>query len=179
MNYSENNKTYGRKVIRKNKRNQFVAWCVVLWIVFSVVTVVISGIVHLFVCTNMMKANASSENVVAPITETIEEPETINLGEYKLTAYCACAKCCGKTDGITASGAKAVEGVTVAADPKVIPMGTEIIIDGHEYIVQDTGGAIKGNRIDVYFDSHQDALEFGVQYKNIYTMKEGETSGQV
>lgn len=88
-------------------------------------------------------------------------------GVYKITAYCPCKKCCGKSDGITASGEKAVEGVTVAMD-KSIPFGTKIYIDGvGERIVQDRGGAIKGNRIDLYFDSHQEALNFGRQTKQV------------
>ena len=88
-------------------------------------------------------------------------------GVYKITAYCPCKKCCGKSDGITASGEKAIEGITVAMD-KSIPFGTKIYIDGvGERIVQDRGGAIKGNRIDLYFDSHQEALNFGRQTKQV------------
>ena len=87
--------------------------------------------------------------------------------EYVITAYCHCVKCCGKSDGITASGEKAVEGVTVAADTNILPFGTKVIIDGNTYIVQDRGGAIKGNRIDLYFDSHQEALNFGRQTKQV------------
>ena len=60
---------------------------------------------------------------------------------------------------------KATQGVTIATDPDVIPMGTEVEIDGHIYIAQDVGGAISGNRIDLYFDSHEDALQWGVQEK--------------
>ena len=76
-------------------------------------------------------------------------------------------KRCGKADGITASGDKATEGVTVATD-KSIPFGTKIYIDGvGERIVQDRGGAINGNRIDLYFDSHQEALNFGRQTKQV------------
>lgn len=82
-------------------------------------------------------------------------------GTYTITFYCACEKCCGKTDGITASGAKAVEGVTVAA-PKSFAFGTRLNIEGFgERIVQDRGGAIKGNRLDVFVDDHQRALELG------------------
>ena len=87
--------------------------------------------------------------------------------EYVITAYCHCVKCCGKSDGITASGEKAIEGITVAMD-KSIPFGTKIYIDGvGERIVQDRGGAIKGNRIDLYFGSHQEALNFGRQTKQV------------
>jgi 3D (Asp-Asp-Asp) domain-containing protein len=96
--------------------------------------------------------------------ETVQQSD----GEsYVITAYCHCQKCCGKTDGITASGVKAIEGVTVAMD-KNIPFGTKIYIEGvGERIVQDRGGAIKGNRIDLYFSDHQSALNFGRQTKRI------------
>lgn len=55
--------------------------------------------------------------------------------------------------------------MTIATDPDVIPLGTEVEIDGHIYIAQDVGGAVSGNRIDLYFDSHDDALQWGVQEK--------------
>lgn len=82
---------------------------------------------------------------------------------YKITAYCSCAKCCGKSTGRTASGAKATAGVTVAA-PAKFAFGTKLNIGGHIYTVQDRGGAIQGNRIDVYVSSHSAALQWGVKY---------------
>jgi 3D (Asp-Asp-Asp) domain-containing protein len=92
-----------------------------------------------------------------------------------LTAYCSCAKCCGKwtynrPDGIIygAIGEELREGYSIAVDPNVIPYRTEVVIDGEIYKAQDCGGAIKGNRIDVYFEDHNDALDFGVQYKEIF-----------
>ena len=134
----------------------------------------ISGIIHIFCCRCGREVEASEMKPTNAVVTMVEEPESelINLGEYKLTAYCACKKCCGKTDGITASGVKAKEGVTVAADTRVLPFGTKLFINGHEYIVQDKGGAIKGNKIDIYFDNHQEALEFGVQHKEIFMIKE-------
>ena len=101
----------------------------------------------------------------------IEEPKEINLGKFKLTAYCSCKKCCGKSDGITSTGTKATQGRTIAVDTKVIPYGSKVIINGKEYIAEDCGGAIKNNRIDVFFNNHQDALDFGVQYANVYIKK--------
>lgn len=121
-----------------------------------------------------------------PMVYSTIEPKTepkfelVSLGEFKVTAYCHCEQCCGSwakdrpvdADGkpivITASGEIAVQGVTIAADTSVLPFGTKVIMDGHEYTVQDRGGAIKGNKIDVYFESHQEALEFGVQYKELF-----------
>lgn len=93
--------------------------------------------------------------------------ELKNLGQFKLTAYCACSKCCGKSDGITYSGTKATQGRTIAVDPKVIPLGTKVYINGHEYIAEDIGGAINSYHIDVYFDDHSEALKFGVQYADV------------
>lgn len=91
------------------------------------------------------------------------------LGKFKLTAYCNCKKCCGKwSGGPTASGKMPKAGRTIAVDPKVIPLGSKVVINGKTYTAEDTGSAIKNKRIDVYFDSHQAALNFGVQYAEVY-----------
>lgn len=86
------------------------------------------------------------------------------------TAYCPCEKCCGKTDGITATGTKATAGRTIAVDPNVIPYGTELIINGNTYVAEDCGGAIKGNDIDVFFNTHEEALNFGRQELTAYIL---------
>ena len=101
----------------------------------------------------------------------IEEPKEKNLGKFKLTAYCSCKKCCGKTDGITSTGTKATQGRTIAVDTKVIPYGSKVIINGKEYIAEDCGGAIKGsNRFDLLVPCGQ-ADSWGVQYRNVYLVK--------
>lgn len=107
------------------------------------------------------------------IYTTAPEPkfEYGSWGVFEITAYCPCEICCGKSDGITATGAKATEGRTIAADPNVLPYGTKVIINGHEYTVEDCGGSIKGNRIDLYFDSHDDALQWGRQTLEIFVSK--------
>ena len=117
------------------------------------------------------KFNAECEQIylveqLSKVTEIEPDVDTYreHLGEFTITYYDACTKCCGKTDGITASGAVVREGVTVAVDPKVIPLGTYIYIEGIGYrVAQDIGGAIKGNRIDVYVNTHTEALELGVE----------------
>lgn len=95
---------------------------------------------------------------------------TISYGEFKTTAYCACRKCCGHSTGITASGTKVKQGRTCAVDPEYIPLGTHIMIDGHEYITEDTG--VKGRTIDIYFDSHKEALKYGVKNMEVYIIEE-------
>lgn len=95
------------------------------------------------------------------------------IGEFTLTAYCPCSICCGKEDSITATGSLAAEGRTIAVDPSVIPYGSTVTIyfaDGamRTYIAEDCGGAIKGNRIDVFFNDHQSAQNFGIQTAYVY-----------
>ena len=86
--------------------------------------------------------------------------QTISSGTYIVTAYCSCSKCCGKTNGMTASGTKATAGRTVAA-PSNFAFGTKLKINGKIYVVEDRGGAIQGNRIDIYMSSHTQALAWG------------------
>ena len=85
---------------------------------------------------------------------------------YKITAYCPCSKCCGKTTGRTASGTTATAGRTVAASSK-FAFGTKLNIGGHVYTVEDRGGAINGNKIDIFVNSHAEALQWGVRYLNV------------
>ena len=101
-------------------------------------------------------------------TEVITEPAPASLGTFKLTAYCPCEKCCGQwADGITFTGTTATLGRTIAVDPNVIPLGSTVYINGQAYIAEDIGGAIKGNRVDVFFPTHNEALQFGVQYADV------------
>ena len=109
--------------------------------------------------------------------------EPVSLGNFKLTAYCSCSLCCGKwalnrpidengNEIIYGSiGERLQEGYSIAVDPTVIPYRTEVIINGHTYKAQDCGGAIKGNRIDVYFNDHQAALNFGVRYAEVFLVE--------
>ena len=94
---------------------------------------------------------------------------TASSGRYKVTAYCACVRCCGKTNGITASGTKATANRTIAA-PSSFAFGTKVIINGQTYTVEDRGGAIQGNRIDVYMNSHSEALAWGVRYLDVQVL---------
>lgn len=95
-----------------------------------------------------------------------QNQRSVLTGEQAFTAYayCACEICCGEWAkyGKTASGATPEQGRTVAVDPSVIPLGAEIWIDGAgPYTAEDTGSGILGNTVDVFFDSHEDALKWG------------------
>lgn len=101
-----------------------------------------------------------------------------NLPVYVLvlcTAYTAAFDECGKTDGITACGQPAIQGVTVACDG--LPFGTEVVIDGHTYIVQDRfGGNYDKSKIDIYMYKKEDAFKFGRQVKIVEVKDNAETT---
>lgn len=187
---------YSRTAINRRKNQIVFKRILISWVIVLLIGATIGFLIGLSI--KAVGASDAGETVIetstpmvttapinkkTPIEETSEpQPTTelVSLGEFKVTAYCHCEQCCGSwakdrpvdADGkpivITASGEIAVQGVTIAADTSVLPFGTKVIMDGHEYTVQDRGGAIKGNKIDVYFESHQEALEFGVQYKELF-----------
>lgn len=85
---------------------------------------------------NSIEKSTDYTSTTGPSKEILDEWRL-----FTITAYCGCEKCCGKTDRITATGTYAIEGVTIAVDPAVIPYGSEV---------------------DIYFERHEDALRFGV-----------------
>lgn len=112
--------------------------------------------------------------IAAIIAITLTTCRIARAEEWTATAYCPCFRCCQKTDGITACGVKAREGITVAVN--WLKFGTPIYINGKKYIVQDRGAksifGTKKNpkkRVDIYFNSHQDALQFGKRKIDVET----------
>lgn len=107
----------------------------------------------------------TKEVPTVPGTDTVEYTKVLTMNA---TAYCPCSICCGSyANGYTANGTKAGYGVA-AVDTRVIPLGTRLYVEGYGYAVAaDTGGAIKGNRIDLCYGSHQAALNSGFGHKNI------------
>ena len=86
-----------------------------------------------------------------------------------MTAYGSdCIGC----SGITASGTVLEKGRTIAVDPDVIPLGSEVMIDGQVYIAEDTGGAIKGNKLDLFVGTEADSVQYGVQQHEVYIREE-------
>lgn len=95
------------------------------------------------------------------------------IEDVTVTHYNCCVQCCGKDDGITASGVRATPGVTVAVDPTIIPLGADVLVDYgdgelHYYRADDVGGAVKGSRIDLCVSSHEEALQLGRRTATVY-----------
>jgi 3D (Asp-Asp-Asp) domain-containing protein len=95
----------------------------------------------------------------------------------EVTAYCPCQKCCGENaEGITASGHDVSynQGRFVAADTDVLPFGTKLIIPGYTgkpVEVIDRGGAIKGNKLDLFYPTHEEALQWGRQWVDVVVVE--------
>lgn len=128
--------------------------------------------VHSFNVDDIVDEVAGAMLEVQYDLDQIELPQYESLGIFNVTAYCPCRSCSGRYGNMTSTGVIAKEGVTIAVDPNVIPYGTKVYIDGKEYIAQDCGSAIKGNDIDLYFESHEVADKWGVQEKEVYVKKE-------
>ena len=143
--------------------------------VLMILCVIIAGIGAAFAIAGVKEEQ--TEKVVPTVPVQYEDPQESEkieaaldwryIEDCELTAYCPCAVCCGKEDGITATGTVAQEGVTIAVDPDVIPLGSWVEIDGHTYHAEDVGGAVNGNHIDIYFNSHDAAWDFGRRYANV------------
>lgn len=115
------------------------------------------------------------------VTRTVEKLDALaadaqitqnfkNLGSFRLSFYCTCEKCCGAyATGLTKSGTTVTEGRTIAVDPKVIPLGSRVYIDGYGvFIAEDVGSAIKENKIDIAVGNHEQALKLGIDEATIY-----------
>lgn len=141
----------------------------------------------------MLERQREIARVEQYIKEMDSQIDETQIGSYRLrdsnnewkkirvlaTAYTAGYESCGKYPdhpayGITYTGTRATEGRTVAVDPLVIPLGSEVVIPALNgvYIAEDTGRLIKGNRIDIFIEDLQEALEWGVQYIDIYIRKD-------
>jgi 3D (Asp-Asp-Asp) domain-containing protein len=171
---------------RRNRTRFYLALAVILWAVA----------IGLVMCVPA-KSNEATE-AVEPILEDIVNPlpQVVNydmpasgyanlellecLGTFKVTAYCCCPDCCGIWSAQhpsrvgtgyvqkTASGTIPQAGRTVAADWSVLPSGTEILVNGELYVVEDTGSAVVGRHIDIYMEDHSAAREWGVQHIDLY-----------
>lgn len=113
-----------------------------------------------------LEASLSAQNP-APETETAVTAVR-SLGTFRTTGYCPCTRCCGKWGKQTSTGAVPRSGHTIAVDPRVIPYGTKLMINGIIYTAEDCGGGVKGKHIDIYYDTHMQALRHGSRSAEVF-----------
>lgn len=101
-----------------------------------------------------------------------EAKKRVHMGKFRVTYYCACYSCSEGYGNMTSTGVRAKEGRTIAVDPKVIPYRTKVQINGHTYIAEDCGGAIKGKDIDIYLEDHDRVYKSGVDWYDVYILRE-------
>ena len=127
--------------------------------------------------TPTTEAPATTEITMTTEATTTEEKtlEMEYMGVFNVTAYCPCEQCCGiwatnRPNGVVygASGARLKANHSIAVDPTVIPYGTKVVINQIAYVAEDCGGAIKGNRIDIYFENHDEALAFDARNYDVF-----------
>lgn len=104
----------------------------------------------------------------APVYETGEADQF--LGTFKATAYCGCDYCSGG-HALTYSGTVPKANHTIAADLNLYPLGTKLMIDDIVYTVEDKGSSVVDNKIDIYFETHAEALAFGLKNVDVYSVK--------
>ena len=115
--------------------------------------------------TSIITARIAGTNVYAQSVVTVKNYITMRV---RTTGYCNCRSCAGKWAGcMTASGTRPRAKHTIAVDKRLIRLGKKVKIGNIIYRAEDTGGAIKGKRIDVYYSSHRQASAHGVKYQNI------------
>lgn len=141
-----------------------------------IMLVIVFGIIpalHIEPSTNFLSgynADVRSYITAAPIRISAIKPVKAKKKpeKYKVTAYCPCEKCSEGYGRKTSTGVTATEGRTIAVDPTVIPYGTKVHIKGMgDFVAEDCGGDVKGKHIDIYFESHQDTIKFGVRFKTV------------
>lgn len=103
-------------------------------------------------------------------TITIKVKKKKYLGKFYVTHYCPCQRCCGYGGGkVTASGTTPKAGRTVGVNPQLIPYGSKLKVGKQTgYVAEDTGGGIGWKHLDIYCNSHQEALNAGVGYEKVW-----------
>lgn len=113
---------------------------------------------------------SDEENLEETVSD--EDSHTHNglqsLGIFRTTGYCPCYRCSEGWGRRTSTGATATSSHTVAVDPRVIPYGTKLMIEGVIYTAEDRGGGVKGNHIDIFFDSHTQTRQHGSRQQEVF-----------
>ena len=162
---------------RKRKLKKWVKVTISLMFVFGFV-----GMTKLYIDFKIENKIANAEELAKynqPQTNRVIEAENYSnvseyeyIGEFLLTGYDDCPLCQEEFIGMTALGVAPTVQHTVAVDPKVIPLGSHLLIDDVEYVAEDIGGAIKGYHIDIFVGSHEETFaDFCNKTAEVYLIK--------
>jgi 3D (Asp-Asp-Asp) domain-containing protein len=174
--------------MNKNQKDEKISNLIIVGILIALLAVVPS--LQLRAQTRVMEALKETRRDVAGLTEEVsrlrsaievmksdaedrakaEKASTdtqVSLGVFKAFHY-------APTGNRTATGTWPQAGRTIAVDPKVIPLGSEVVVDGHTYVAEDTGGNIKGKTIDIFVESVDVAKQLGVKQVEIYIKQGGD-----
>lgn len=115
-------------------------------------------------------SQADSQEAAETASEETADPHhgLISLGIFRTTGYCPCAKCSEGWGRRTSTGAIATSNHTIAVDPKVIPYGSQIMINGVIYTAEDRGGGVRGNHIDIFYDTHSQTRQHGTRQQEVF-----------
>lgn len=98
-------------------------------------------------------------------------PRLRSLGVFKTTGYCPCRTCSSNWGTRTSTGTTASANHTIAVDPRVIPYGTKVMINGVIYTAEDKGSGVKGKHIDIFYNTHSEARAQGVKYAEVFVFE--------
>ncbi len=117
-----------------------------------------------------VKGEADRENDT-PAEESAPAGAIRSLGIFRTTGYCPCRLCSEGWGRRTSTGTIARANHTIAVDPRVIPYGSRVMINGVVYTAEDRGGAVKGEHIDIFFDTHPQTTQHGSRYQEVFLVE--------
>lgn len=116
------------------------------------------------------EASVEAENSSTEVPYTELTGEETFLGEFTITGYCDC-DACSSGYNLTYSGTVPKANHTLSADLTVLPIGSKVWIDGIIYTVEDMGSSVDGQKVDIFYDNHEDALAKGTFTSDVYLVE--------
>lgn len=117
------------------------------------------------------KGEAAAPKEEPKQAQAASENGLVHLGTFRTTGYCPCYQCSEGWGRKTSTGATARANHTIAVDPKVIPYGARVMINGTVYTAEDRGGGVKGKHIDIFFDTHSQTRQHGSRMQDVYLIQ--------